>query len=552
MLMSPALSKLQSRISYSQRGAATNGALLLAALVLVGAAGWILLSSDSTDPAVEDLPEVTPSEVDPQVDEAEFVAGPTQELPGSGELEVDLVYLGSEEEQHLQVQRHGVLTGIIYGPTADGAPVDDAIISVQGGPQDGLSTRSDHEGKFELKGLIPGTHFFRIDSSQNFSAVRMQRIIERNPTKRDFFLGRPLDLEVLVLDDEGKPLEKASVLVDGGLHEGISGEDGIAMVGNVVGGRRVLVDVRAESFVPVRYELNLFADGLAEGPVELPPLPRGGSVRGRVKSWPGGPLPTITLVPRATNPGGALVAWETWQDILVDREGRFVIENVPTTHLLDIRAYHPWGVSDPRMRAVTPSPFTAASVEFVIRESKAKITGKVYGPDGRPKAGVGLSLMALHPDKVLAALYPGLESSPVGVRLPIPAQMQRQTTSDVDGSFSVAIGDHVQGTGSYVLLAAADGVRTARKEIKTVGQDLEVHLEAQDTQASLSLERLDDGPLPQFAQWTLDGENLLEQGLRLGDLQEGLYRVKVARGGQTLWVHDGFYINRGTSVDLSR
>jgi hypothetical protein len=258
------------------------------------------------------------------------------------------------------------------------------------------------------------------------------------------------------------------------------------------------------------------------------------------------------LVPRATQPGAVLVAWENWQNIEVDREGRFVIENVPTTHLLDIRAYHPWGVSDPRMRAVTPSAFTAATVEFVIRQSNAKITGKVFGPDGQPKRGAALRLLAINPDKVLASLYPGLDNSPVGVRLPVPAQMQRQTVSAADGTFEIAVGDHIQGTGSYVLLASAEGLRTTRHEVKTVGQDLEVRLQAQDTQASVTLERLDEGPLPSFARWQLDGAAAGSEGLSLGELQEGLYRVKITRGSQTLWVHDGFYVDRRTTIDLSR
>lgn len=549
--MSPARTQMRPT-GHAQRGAVAHGALLAAGLVLAAAATWVVLSSGPTEQPTKDHAPVAVEPAVPAPEDAVLEEGPKLELSGQGDLLVELDYLGTKEEQHLRVQRQGLLVGMVYGASGNGAPIDGAVISVYGGPQDGLSTRSDQEGKFELTGLIPGTHFFRIDSAQNFSVVRMQRVIERNPTKRDFFLGQPLDVELLVRDHENKPLANARVMVDGGLHEAITNDEGLALLGNVVGGRRVLVDVRAEGFVPVRYEMNLFADGLASGPVELPALPRGGTVRGRIKSWPGGALPTVTLVPRATQPGAVLVAWETWQDIEVDREGRFVIENVPTTHLLDIRAYHPWGVSDPRMRAVTPSAYTAANISFVIRQSKAKITGKVYGPDGQPKRGVDLRLLALHPDKVLAALYPGLENSPVGVRLPVPAQMQRQTVSAADGTFEIAVGDHVQGTGSYVLLASAEGLRTTRHEIQTVGQKLEIRLEAQDTQASVTLERLDEGPLPSFARWKLDGALVSSESLALGNLQEGLYRVKITRGSQTLWVHEGFYVDRRTSIDLSR
>ncbi|MCP4092177.1 MAG: hypothetical protein GY747_01915 [Planctomycetes bacterium] len=537
----------------AQRGAVGSGVLVLAGLILAGAVAWVLLSGSPVEPIPEDPQQIDTQEpAIPNPQEAVLEPGPLRDLPGSGELMVELEYLGTEADQHLRVQRQGTLEGVIYGAAGNGAPLDDAIISVFGGPQDGLSTRTDFEGKFELPGLIPGTHFFRIDSSQHFSVVRMQRVVSLKPTKRDFFLGTALDMELLIRDHKNKPLENARVLVNAGLQEGVTDEEGVVLIGNVVGGRRVLVDVRAEGYVPVRYELNLFAEKGSPGPTELPAMMQGGTVRGRVKSWPGGALPRVTLVPRATQPGSALVAWEIWQDIETDREGRFTIENVPTTHLLDIRAFHPWGVCDPRMRAVTPSPFTAANIEFVIRESKAKVTGKVYGTDGRPQRGVELSLLALNPDKVLAALYPGLDSSPVGVRLPVPAQMQRITTSDVDGSFEFAVGDHVSGTGSMVLLASAPGNRTARHEVQTVGQDIEVHLKALDTNASLNLARLDEGPLPPSARWSLNGEDLQESSLTLGDLQEGFYRVKVSRDATRLWARDSFFINRGTAIDLAR
>jgi len=129
--------------------------------------------------------------------------------------------------------------------------------------------------------------------------------------------------------------------------------------------------------------------------------------------------------------------------------------------------------------------------------------------------------------------------------------MQRRTYSRFDGSFEFAVGDHVPGTGSYVLLASAEGARTSRHEVKTVGQQLEVRLQALDTQARLTLERRDDGPLPQTVLWTVDGKEK-SGGLTLGNLQEGLYHVKVTRGSNTLWVRDGLYVDRSTAIDLSR
>ena len=206
----------------AQRGAVGGGVLAIAALILAGAVAWIMLSGEPTAPNVDDPPPTnTEGPAIGEPEDAQLEVGPLRELPGSGELMVELEYLGTEADQHLRVQRQGTLEGVIYGAAGNGAPLDDAIISVFGGPQDGLSTRTDSEGKFELSGLIPGTHFFRIDSSQHFSVVRMQRVVSLKSTKRDFFLGSALDLELLIRDHKNKPLGNARVLVNGGLQEGL-------------------------------------------------------------------------------------------------------------------------------------------------------------------------------------------------------------------------------------------------------------------------------------------------------------------------------------------
>ena len=79
---------------------------------------------------------------------------------------------------------------------------------------------------------------------------------------------------------------------------------------------------------------------------------------GKVSSWPGGPFPQISVVPRSNQIGTHKVAWETWQGVQVENDGSFVLEDLPTSHLVDIRVSHPSDVSEPRLRSVKPMSHT--------------------------------------------------------------------------------------------------------------------------------------------------------------------------------------------------
>ncbi len=463
-------------------------------------------------------------------------------LPGTGPLQVELRYLGSQKDAGLEVQRPGILTGMVYGPDGKGAP--EVEIRIEGGPQDGQRVFTDGEGIYRMEGLIPGLHFFRLSGRAVAEAVRMQRVLSQRPTHRDFFVGQSMAVRFLVRDHKNKELQGALVRTDMGLRSGTTNEKGLVELEQVPGGRRVVLDIRAEGHVSVRYEMNLFPALLNGDPIELPPLPQGGTVRGRVKSWPGGPLPTVTMVPRAARLGAYQVVWEDWQNLITDREGRFRLENVPLTHLLDVRAFHPEGICDPKVRAVQPSVSAAAHAEFVIRPAHATVVCKVRDSNGQPLAGAQLTLEAIHPDRVLAALYPGLADSPVGVRLPVPAQLRRVGKTNAEGVGRFAIGDHPQGTGHLLLTITAKGKRVERREVKIVGQSFEVVLQDLRHDGALEFFRSDEGPIPPV-EATLEGEPCALQGL-----DEGFYRVLVHRGDRVLLQKEGLWIQGQTQLDL--
>jgi len=518
--------------------------LLGGGVFLLAVLAWVLLTAPAPEipmgPGGQEVPIFEPDDV---VGPATLEIAEGRPLPGVGPLQVEMFYLGSRDDSLVQVQRPGVLKGKVYGADGKGAP--NVEMRVQGGPQDGHTVFTDAEGFYRMDGLIPGLHFVRLQSRTIPAAVRMQRVLGQAETKRDFFMSDTLSVMLHLADYQNKNLEGAEVKTDLGLRGGVTNEKGIVQLDGIPGGRRVVLDIRAEGHVPVRYEMNLFPALMTGTPIDLPPLPKGSAVRGRVKSWPGGPLPTITLIPRASNIGGFQVIWEDWQDVMTNREGRYRLENVPISTLLDIRAFHPNGISTPGVRAVQPSISAAASADFVIRQANAVVNGEVVDVDGNPLPNAKMRLEAVHPDRVLGALYPGLGESPVAVRIPIPAQLLRVGKTDAQGHFEFALGDHPQGTGHLLLTADVKGKRSARREVKTVGKSFRIVMQDIRRRGLLQLQRRDGGPIP-ASEISLDGE----PRDNLSNLEQGFYRIVIKRGDLLIRQADKLWIENETGFEL--
>ena len=210
------------------------------------------------------------------VPEREEQAGPGGALPGEGPLLVEMRWRGGEQDDRIQQSRPGRMGGQVLD--AAGQPAPAVRMRVVGGPQDGAETVTGPDGRYLFQDLVPGTHFFALQQPGGPPVVRLQRISSRRLTQRDFQLGAVMEVPFKVVDHQDKPIAGATVAPDLGEHQGVSGEDGVAWVAGVAGGLRVLVEVRAESYVPVRYEMNLYAPLLTGDPIVLPPLPSGGTV----------------------------------------------------------------------------------------------------------------------------------------------------------------------------------------------------------------------------------------------------------------------------------
>jgi len=480
-------------------------------------------------------------EKDSPLDQAVTDAEPTPTwLDGS--LVAELRFLGGFEQEKIRPKRAGGLEGRILDHNSE--PIGGVRLRIMGGPQDGWSTLSKEGGSYYFPELLPGTHYFELDIPGFGRAVRSQRVQMRGMTQRDFRVAPKMGVDMEIRDHQNKPLAGAKLIADLNGEETLTDENGIGRLLSVVGGTRVLVTVKADGHVPVRVELNLRTQPSHSPPIAVPALPKGGVIQGTVRSWPGNPLPQVSIVPRSDRIGSHRYAWETWQGVEIGSDGRFRLENVPTSHLLDIRVFHPRGVAEPAHRAVRPTKEVPTTLSFVIKRGQGHIKGQVLDPDGQVVPRAKLVLESADPAALLGKIYPGLEKVPSTTQLPVPAALRRELRADSRGRFEFAVGDHPQGTGSMVLTASAPGFQPRRISITRVHEDLKMRLTREDRSGVLELKMTEAAvqagePEPQLT-WYLDGALADEQpgyspdGMALHGLPVGVYQLVLRAGDEVV------------------
>jgi carboxypeptidase family protein len=531
--------------------------------------GWVvLIGAVFAVLAVVLGPGEEPQSVDPipgpgEIESSETREGPQLADPGappeqpwaSDLLTVELRNLGGIEEERISPKRAGSMEGAVLDEAKQG--IEGARLTIVGGPQGGWSTVSRKQGHYLFPELLPGTHFFRIDVPGYGSTVRSHRVRGVGRSWRDFRVAPAIGVELMLRDFENKPLAGARVYTGLSDQEILSGEDGIARVPPIVGGERVLLTIRAEGHVPVRQELNLMIRPANAPPIEVPALPKGARVLGKVLSWPGSPYPQVSVVPRSNKISTHKIAWETWQGVQIEPDGSFVLQDVPTSHLIDIRVFHPSGVTEPRLRSVQPARHTPTRVEFVIKRGDGRVAGRVFDEKGAALPRAKLVLEAVDPSAMLGKLYPGLELTPSTAMLPVPAPLRRELRSRNDGGFDFAVGDHPEGTGSLVLTVSAPGYQSRRLPIRRSFTNLAVNLALEDHSSSLQLLASNRPALPKI-EWYLDGRLVeevdgvaVEQGTaKLNGLASGLYDVLVRSGGEVVRHDRELRIDGNTGFDL--
>lgn len=473
-------------------------------------------------------------------------------LPGKGPVQVELKYLGGEAEERIMPKQGGRLEGRVVDRRLEG--LGGVHLEIIGGPQDGLSTITRVDGTFTFASLLPGTHFFKLKSARR-TAVRIQRVKSRGTTRREFMLGVGINFAIAPRDEKNKPIPGVEVEIGAGLYKATTDEEGLAWFEGIPASPRVIVGLAVEGKVPIRQEINL--RGVPDGPVVLPALMPGGQVRGRVKSWPGGNLPIITVVPRNNRISPYQVAWEQWYGIPVDVDGWFHLSDLPATQLVDIRVFHSGGVSEPRVRAVRPNPQSPTTISFVIKRGKGRVSGLVKDADGNPLGQAKVTLESADPTAMLRTLYPSLADAPSLARLPIPAALHREQRVLKNGKFDFAIGDHPEGTGSLLLTASAPGYRPFRQIIKRAFDDLKIQLFDENRNGKITLKATEWADMPPV-EWYLEGlpvgDNFAgptpEKSAVVSGLLTGFYEMTVRRGDQVLSFEAEFLVGEDAEVQL--
>lgn len=500
----------------------------------------------NSGPRAEPQPEVSELIADDNGHRPEAKAADLEEvllpLLGSGPLQIHLEYLG---DANYQSPTYG---GNLKGKVLDayGKPLAFARIEIVGGPQDTNFVIADKNGEYQMPGLLPGMHIFRINSATSAEIIRMQ-YVARNTT-RDWLIGQAISVTFEVRNHKNKVLEHADVRSDFGLRQATTNEKGIAVLHGIPSGGRVVIDVFADEHVATRYELNLYAANTTDV-IKLAPLEKGGRIAGRVKSWPGGDVPTISIVPRTADSRSGMTVWEKFQDVRVTNDGYFSFDDLPTNQLLDIRVNHAQGICDPRGRAITAGKQSPMRCDFIVRLSKAKVSGRVVDENGSVVAGAEVELLAASPLKVLSAIYPSIGSERLSARLPMPSQLRRTARTNKRGEFDIALGDHIQGTGRLLLNVDKKGMVSAQHVIKTVGSMLEITLREQRGGASLLLSRRLDGVLPP-CEWPALPASANATGEHARELLEGFYRLHILRDGKTILREDKYWISGETKIVL--
>ncbi len=510
----------------------------LAALVV----GLFVWGGPKTDAEPEpEIPKLADVSKVPQQVSVQFEDPVLPPLPGSGPL---LVRLTSIPDGDPLPPAPGVdLRGKVLDDL--GLGLADVRLEVLGGPHAGRVTSSGPGGNYQMSGLMPGTHRLRLTSGGQ-SVGRLQRVLSRGTTHRDFRIGAPVRAGLRLLDHLGKPLHGAKVTVDFGPISAVTDKEGVAWLDGVPRSLRVVVDVVAPDHAWVREELNFLPPPPA-APVALAAIPQAGRIRGRVESWPGGPLPQVTVLPRADRPGNRSFAWERWQGVEVESDGSFELQGLPADVLVDVRVFHPMGVAAPAIRSVQPGIGTPATVSFVVVARSHTLVGKVVDSNGKGLASAQVSLEARNPAAVLAALFPGLRQGTVAAQLPVPGPLRRQMHTGPMGEFQFTWADHAEGTGDFVLKATRLGYRSTQTRIRTARSSLRLVLIAEDHASSLTLEDPYGPPLPEV-RWWVDGRLSQGQASTLPGMVTGIWQVEIHRGVALLTTRERLEIAGATTL----
>ncbi len=354
-----------------------------------------------------------------------------------------------------------ILQGVIRdsaGRTVEGVEVtleaNDGTFSIRSGRNEGTVVATDSGGRFEFDSLQEGVGHQLQAKKDGFAEAGQSNVLAPTDEPVEMVLERAVDLTGRVINEEGKPLERARIRAQreptdtGAPMTQASFRSAMRSESTDSDGKFVLENLKQGT-----WSLAVTASGYItadHGPLEIDPtktppgqtirLEKGATLEGRVTGPDGEPLararvgerqPTDPRIRRSV-PGSAS-----------DGEGRYTLEGLKV---------------GPRTFAIQAKGFQAAVRDLEIRPGKNQldvaletgfvVSGQVFGTDGEPLAGARVNVHLSSGGSFM------VRSSRDGV------------VSAADGAFSL----DGQNPGTYQVVATKEGLPPASLDTPIVLQ----------------------------------------------------------------------------------
>lgn len=260
------------------------------------------------------LEEVVPGSVDVFVTAPGFVASTTAAVE-VGEAKSAAV--------EVQLERAGTVAGRV---TSGGRPIAGAVVTPAARGRGAASKQTDANGEYVLDQLSTGSHDLMVRKEGYVDGSISINVEAGKETRGDVELSRGRELQVRVVDSDGRPIPLAEVMYDK-QGRGERPRFPASMMNTDAEGMYKIAGLS-----DVTYAVRARKSGYAEGSVEVNPavsptatitLARGGSISGRVSGLPAAELQMVDVYATSRSSDGASARGT------VDASGAFTIRGVP-------------------------------------------------------------------------------------------------------------------------------------------------------------------------------------------------------------------------------
>ncbi len=340
------------------------------------------------------------------------------------------------------------LTGSITSGVGDGLA---GTVKFVAGPNLGRVLESNSSGKFGASDLYPGLSVVEIGAG-NESAVRREvRLRCGSETPLNLGFGMPGSASGRVLDREGKPLEGASIELDG--QRLYTDPEGAFLFPTVPCGLDLVCMVSKQGYA-AHFELVTVAARQANDRLVFTLLPEA-ELDIEIPEAIGGSMPATAVLMNASSSAQRGFPWRTKSPVSVPAGSRVHLDGLPAGVRVRVYVFHHGAYAKPTFAEVTLQE-GVPQLAVVHLEAAPLIVGTVRTRDGLVAQGAKVRLEA--PDRVGSTVaYFGetalfLESE-VLPNFPMGVQ---ETLSDHNGRFEFTSYPK-QAPNRYLVATSADG-----------------------------------------------------------------------------------------------